>query len=501
MPRLAHISNRVLAPGESGAGGLDLVIKQSTPTAAALGFNGIVRIGWDGKLIQRPVDLSRDLTVIEADGTTYVRFPLQENIHRGYYEGKANGFLWPLAHFRPDLAHYSPENVVCYNQVNKLFAQVAAQVVKSDDEVIVHDYHLVPLGSLMVQAGTVNPSAFFLHIPAPGNPLLINGGVPDEARAFTEDLLDTLFAYNFVGLQACRDVFNLKTIMARTGLEYTSPNHYEAEVLPNGTHPFDRNTHIGPFPVSIDFKDSSTLAREWAYSPEVDEFIERMIGALKIYSAERLDYSKGIVPKIQAMGLLAQTRGYTSQDVQLLQVLALGRENIPAYREERIRIEQAADDTNRFFGGKNPLVLLHEQSIRNEVSLGLMRRTDIGLITPVRDGMNLVAFEYLCAQDPEDPGVLILSNRAGAAEILQGGCLLVDPYTPRTIAEAIGKASHMTLEERKELHQKATDRLSHYTSERWLTRMVEETRKAHRGQPMPELATAQQSHPGPAPSL
>lgn len=498
MARLAHISNRVLAPGESGAGGLDLVIKQSTPTAAALGFNGIVRIGWDGKTIQRPLDLDRDLTIIEADGAVYARVPLPESDFKGYYEGTANSFLWPLAHFRPDLASYSREDAARYMKVNDVFAKVAARVLKPDDEIIVHDYHLIPLGDMMIRAGTVNPSAFFLHIPAPGNPLLINGGVPDHARIFTEELLDKFFAYNVVGLQACRDVFNLKTILARTGLEYTSPHHFDAEELPNGSHPYDRNTHIGPFPVSIDFRDSSSLAREWASSQEVEALFGKLTGKLKVYSAERLDYSKGVVPKTQAMGILAQQHGYTSQDVQLLQVLALGRETIPAYREERIRIQQATDDVNRFFGSKTPLVLLHETGVPNEVSLGMMRRTDIGLITPVRDGMNLVAFEYLCAQDPENPGVLILSNRAGAAEILQGGCLLVDPYTPKTIADALHKAAHMTQDQRVALHQKGVEKLSHYTSERWLTRIVEETRKAHREQPIQDIKA---EHAPSAPTL
>lgn len=130
--------------------------------------------------------------------------------------------------------------------------------------------------------------------------------------------------------------------------------------------------------------------------------------------------------------------------------------------------------------------------------MGLMRRADIGLVTPIRDGMNLVAFQYLCAQDPEDPGVLVLSNKAGAAEILQGGCLLVDPYAPKTIAAAIHTAINMTLDDRRRLHEKALSSLSHYTSERWLTQIVKEMRKAYRGSA--EVAGLQ-STPTPAPSV
>jgi len=421
MPeRLIVVSNR-LPGGGKPSGGLVVALHD------AIADRGGIWIG------AHPETGEASDTFEEVETTPYrkLAFRLTEEEQENYYLGFANSVLWPLCHRRGDLVDLQSEYERDYIAVNRRLARLIADMVEEEDILWIHDYHFLPLAYELRKLGVFNRIGFFLHIPFPS---LADLSVLPTPASFAE----WLASYNLLGLQTRRDV-------ARCLEMYRSDPR--AEFLPDGTVKFGMNVvSVRSFPIGIDVADFARAAAEPAPSPfgreEPDEYV---IGV------DRLDYSKGLPNRFHAFGEFLETCPDTRRPC-LIQIAPPTREQVKAYQDITRELEEIAGRLNGRFAALDwtPIRYIHRAVEREELAR-LHRNAKACLVTSLADGMNLVAKEFVAAQDPDDPGVLILSKFAGAAEDM-GQALLVNPYNTSEIAEAIETALDMSLEERRQRH-------------------------------------------------
>lgn len=426
MARIFIISNRVAIPGAANQpGGLEVVLK------ATLRKHPCVWLGWSGEVHEKP----RTHTLTHRDNS-YIVTDLKPEDFDEYYNGFANRVLWPIFHYRLDLAEFSRRDLSGYLRVNEHFADELAKVLEPDDIVWVHDYHLIPLAKALRARGLNNRIGFFLHIPLPPPEILT--AMPNHER-----LIPSLGDYDLVGFQTDGDAANFARYLAK---ELGTPSHMSLR-LGSG----DRAMRIGTFPVGIETHQFTRLARRAAKSAFVKEVIDSVPGTLMI-GVDRLDYSKGITARLEAYErFLAANRQWHGR-ITYLQITPKSRSAIKEYSEMESMVNSAAGRINGAYSEASwtPMRYVNRPYSRPALA-GLYSAAEVGLVTPMRDGMNLVAKEYVAAQDPGDPGVLILSRFAGAADEFRDA-LLVNPYDPDAVAAAIARAVAMPLNERKARH-------------------------------------------------
>ncbi len=427
MARIFIISNRVSVP-QSGLhpGGLEVVLK------ATLKNHPCVWLGWSGEVKENP----RTRTV-SSHGNSYITSDLTPEDFEEYYNGFANRVLWPILHYRLDLAEFSRRDLSGYMRVNDHFADQLAKVLAPDDIVWVHDYHLIPLAKALRARGLVNRIGFFLHIPMP--PPEIIAAMPNH-----ETLIPSLCHYDLVGFQTDGDAANFARYLAG---ELGTSNHISRRL---GTG--DRVMRIGTFPVGIETKSFTRLARQAGRSELVRDVAKSVPGSLMI-GVDRLDYSKGLNLRLEAYERFLAAHPQWHGKITYLQITPKSRSQIKEYAEMEAQVSGMAGRINGAFSNAAwaPVRYVNRPYSRTALA-GLYRSARAGLVTPLRDGMNLVAKEYVAAQDPADPGVLILSRFAGAAAEFKEGALLVNPYDPDSVAAAMAKALAMPLAERKTRH-------------------------------------------------
>ena len=417
--RLVVVSNRV-SPGSGGiqAGGLTVGLE------SALAAHGGIWFGWSGRLVDGETPLCRTRT---SEGICRITVDLPRASFNGFYNGFSNQCLWPLFHGRSDLVRYSIADYADYRAINSTFAAELARHLRPEDVIWIHDYHLIPLGQALRELGIGNRIGFFLHIP-----------FPDAAEFQTLPvhwaLGRALLAYDMIGFQ--------------TGMDRAKYLAYERDEFPSARRP---ENAVGAFPIGIDTRAFEHLASTASISSEpLKEIFEALSPDVRtIIGVDRLDYSKGLPARLTAYArLLSRSPGLVST-TRLVQVAPEGRQDVPAYRREARQVHHDAARVNRRFGhpGRPAVHLLSEAVSRHDLAAAY-RRSRIGLVTPIRDGMNLVAKEYVAAQDPDDPGVLILSRTAGAAEELTEA-LLVDATDTAAVVEALQTALAMPLSERR----------------------------------------------------
>ncbi|MGR3484578.1 MAG: alpha,alpha-trehalose-phosphate synthase (UDP-forming) [Paracoccaceae bacterium] len=419
--RLIVVSNRIPTEAEP-SGGLVVALH------AALSDRGGVWIGSSGERSEAPGDDLRPLPV----GGAYERlaFDLTEAEHQGFYLGYANSVLWPLFHHRADLIHIEEADRHAYLSVNRRVADMIAKVVRPDDVIWVHDYHFLPLARELRRAGVTCRLGFFLHIPFP-----YAGDI--QALPDAREFPGWLAAYDLVGLQTQRDV--------ATAIEYFRKDTVAEFDLRGALSLGDRSFEIRSFPIGIDV-DEFQRAAEAADIEIVNLPAEQKL----LLGVDRLDYSKGLPQRFAAFAEWLDRREEThGPRATLLQIAPPSREDVEAYREIREELERLAGSVNGEYAELDwtPIRYLR-RPLPREVIAGLYRRADVMLVTPLADGMNLVAKEYVAAQDGADPGVLILSPFAGAAEQLSGA-VMVSPYDAQGMADAIEEAIAMPLSERQ----------------------------------------------------
>ncbi len=424
--RLIVVSNRVALPRQTSTGGLGSALQ------AALQQRGGLWFGWSGKLAAETGSEVHQLRDAKVD---YATIDLSRADHDDYYSGFANGTLWPMLHYRPDLVDYQRKHREGYFRVNAIFADRLLQLIKPDDTLWVHDYHLIPLAALLRQRGVKNRIGFFLHTPLPAAGLLI-------ALPHHDQLLETLASYDLVGVHTTRDLRALEDyFLHEAGAAIRLGGRMR---MPGG-----RLFRAAAFPISIDTAQIAETARTAESLKEIDLLQRSLAGRALIVGVDRLDYSKGLPERFEAYARLLERAPELHSQVTFLQIAPPSRGAVLEYREIRHELERSAGHINGKFALPDWVPIRYiNKSFPHRLLAGYYRCARVGLVTPLRDGMNLVAKEYVACQNPEDPGVLVLSRFAGAAQELTDA-LLVNPADTEEVANALERALKMPLAERR----------------------------------------------------
>lgn len=360
-----------------------------------------------------------------------------EEEYRNFYLGFSNEIIWPLFHDLQSRCNFAPEYWRFYRQVNHKFAAAVKRIADHNDLIWIHDYQLMQVGSMLRADRPEARLAFFLHIPFPAPDIF-------EKLPWRREILEGLLEQDLIGMQTRRDERNFVACLRSfvPSIKITSKD--EGHVVISGR----RRTHIRFFPISIDFRHFAEVA---ASAPVVRRMreINSWLPAMQIaLGVDRLDYTKGIPERLKAYRAFLRSYPDYHHRVVLFQIVVPSRESIPRYRELKNEVEQLVTQINGEFGvpGWIPINYIH-RSIPREELIAVYRAADLALITPLKDGMNLVAKEY-CASRLEADGVLILSEFAGAASELRSGALLVNPYDERGVSLAIKTALDMDAGER-----------------------------------------------------
>lgn len=428
MSRLVIVSNRVSLPAASGvqAGGLAVAIEEM------LRSHGGIWFGWSGAVAEQP---SAQPSLHGSGTVVHATVDLTRADYERYYLGYANGTLWPMLHFRLGLVEYDRRNFEAYLAVNAAMAKALVPLIEPGDLIWIHDYHLIPFAAELRRLGVANPMGFFLHTPLP--PAEVIAALPHH-----ETLIEALAAYDLVGFQtSAEQAAFLGYIGSKAGGEVFSDGRFSA---------FGRRARAAVFPIGIDPVEFAGTAERAATSATVRRLRETLLGRALIIGVDRLDYSKGIPDRFEAIHALLSRFPEYRRRFTYLQITPHSRSEVRQYRDLRRRIDSAAGRANGSFSEFDwtPIRYINKSFSRQTLS-GFYRLARVGLVTPFRDGMNLVAKEFIAAQDPADPGVLVLSQFAGAAAELDAA-LLINPLDVEAIAEAIHKGLSMPLDERRQ---------------------------------------------------
>jgi trehalose 6-phosphate synthase len=452
MSRLVVVSNRVADPRKPAAGGLAVALGDALNETGGLWF------GWSGKIVEPGESEGSGPQLQRAGRVTLATVDLSREDHDSYYLGYSNGVLWPVFHYRLDLADFDAGYIAGYRRVNRLLAQKLMTLLQPDDVIWVHDYHLIPLAAELRAMGCTQRIGFFLHIPLPPPQML--AAIPQH-----EWLIRALFAYDLVGFQANVDVQHFSRYVR---------NEADAQVLGEDRYrAFGRTTVAQAFPIGIDVDEFTRLSHAREACETYDTMREQYSRRRLLIGVDRLDYSKGIPHRVRAFRELLKHYPENRNSATLIQIASPTRESVDAYADIRQELEGLCGAINGDYGELDwmPVRYIHRTVARKRIP-GLCRAADVGLVTPLRDGMNLVAKEYIAAQNPEDPGVLVLSRFAGAAEQLKEA-LLVNPYDVHGTAEAIQQALRMPLAERQRRHQALLARIREHDVHWWRRRFLD----------------------------
>lgn len=451
MARLVIVSNRVPAYGDrkEQSGGLavalDEALKQET-----------LWFGWSG---QTAAETGSTPTLTQRRAVTLATIDLGAEDYRRFYVGFANSSLWPLLHYRTGIMEYSREDYQGYRTVNRHFAAALSPLLRPDDIVWIHDYHLIPLARELRELGHANRLGFFLHIPFP--PASVFEALPC-ARALVRDLA----ACDLVGFQTEEDSNNFLSCATRlAGASLGSEGRFGLDGVDS------RSTAI---PVGIDPGRFARQAERAANSENARRMRESLSGRRLIIGVDRLDYSKGLPNRLEAYTRLLEQFPEHCLKVSYLQVTPRSRGDVGEYQVLKRNLDRQIGKINGKFAEFDWVPLRYmTRGLPRTTLAGFYRAAAVGLVTPLRDGMNLVAKEYIAAQEPLDPGVLVLSRFAGAAAHMKEA-IIVNPYDPDEVAEAIHDALRMPGEERRSRWEALYATVNRDSAAAWCRRFLEE---------------------------
>jgi trehalose 6-phosphate synthase len=442
------VSNRVAQakPDEPVAGGL----------AAALipmvRDSGAIWVGSSGRVAD--ASRTKDFAKIESLGAgALATVDMPAKHYLGYYEGFANSALWPALHSRADLIHVTAENYTSYREVNAFMARALLRFDKPDAVFWVQDYHFLTLGAELRRLNVGRPIGFFLHTPWAERHTM--AAVPHHAEIVRE-----MLAYDLIGFQTVGDRQNFEDYL-RFELGITAVD---------GTLATEWGwTQLATFPIGIDVNEFAKRANAAMTRPDVARLRASLQGAKLVLGVDRLDYSKGLANRVRAFDRLLELEPALKRGVSLLQVAVPSRGNIRAYRELKTELAALVSEINGRHGEVDWTPIRYLNKGFSQLTLaGFYRTAHVGLVTPLHDGMNLVAKEYVAAQNPLDPGVLVLSSFAGAAKELDAA-LLVNPHDIDAVAQQIAVALKMSLEERRERWQSMVTKLRRSPVQTWFS--------------------------------
>jgi trehalose 6-phosphate synthase len=455
MSRLVVVSNRVapITEGEPAAGGLAIGVLD------ALRARGGVWFGWSGEVSGEAEPTPHPSRTVGA--ITVFTMDLSRRDYDEFYRGFANGTLWPVLHYQIGLARFDWGEFAGYRRVNELFAHSLARLLRPDDLVWAHDYHLLCLAEALRSAGVHNKLGLFLHTPFAEPGVLMT--VPAHA-----ELVRAMCSFDLLGFQTETDSTAFVDYITREG---------GGSVLPDGRlAAFGRVVKTGVYPIGVHIDGARREAEHPVHRRQALRLRGDLRGRQLILSVDRLDYSKGLRQRFLAFERFLQDSPHHHDQVVFMQIAPPSRADIQTYREIRRELEAEAGRINGRFGDIDwvPLRYLN-RSFPRDALMPLYAEARIGLVTPLRDGMNLVAKEYVAAQDPDDPGVLVLSQFAGAARELTAA-LIVNPYDETGVASALAQGLAMSIEERRARHAAMLEVIRRNSLDAWRDRFIADLR-------------------------
>ncbi|MBA3811794.1 MAG: trehalose-6-phosphate synthase [Caulobacteraceae bacterium] len=458
MSRLIVVSNRVSAPEQPGAapaGGLAVAL-----SAALREYSGFW-FGWSGETVET---FTGEVHTRRVDEVTVVTVDLEDADYQEYYNGYANGTLWPLFHYRIDLTAYDRSFGEGYERVNRRFAGVLAPLIQPGDLIWVHDYHMIPLGRELRRLGVTNPIGFFLHIPWPASQLLTT--LPRNRQ-----LVEALFSYDLVGFQTDEWLWAFESyVLGEAGGAWGRDGRLEA---------FGTTLRAQVFPIGLDVEEFRALAASPVANRAYDRMAAHSVFRSLIVGVDRLDYSKGLEERLAGFERFLADNPELRREVLYLQVAPTSRGEVGVYQDLRARIDALCGRINGVYADMDwtPISHVHRTYRRDELA-GVYRAARVCLVTPLRDGMNLVAKEYVAAQKPDDPGVLVLSRFAGAARQM-GEAVIVNPFSREEISEGLKRALSMGREERVKRWEILMDGIRKSGVKAWRDSFVEALKASH----------------------
>jgi trehalose 6-phosphate synthase len=428
LSRLIVVSNRISPPvpeGASSQGGLAMAISAALREYSGMWF------GWSGNSTPQ---YTGQIAMQRVNGVTVATLDLEEQDIDEYYNGYANRTLWPLFHYRIDLTQYERSFGEGYARVNKRFAETLLPLIESDDIIWVQDYHLIPLGRELRERGLKNAIGFFLHIPWPARELILT--LPRHRQ-----LVESLFHYDVIGFHTdeWKNAFQSYVMYDADGMALSDGR----------VRAFGRTVRPQAFPIGIDAKGFAALKQSETARESFERMSESKADRKMLLGVDRLDYSKGIDERMLAFERLLIENPELKREIFLLQISTRTRSDVEAYQDMINRLDALSGRINGALAEMDwiPIRNVHRMHSREELA-GIYRAADVGLVTPLRDGMNLVAKEYVAAQDEENPGVLILSRFAGAAQQMRDA-LIVNPFSQEDVSDAIKRALAMPMGDRR----------------------------------------------------
>jgi trehalose 6-phosphate synthase len=450
MNRIVVVSNRVQVPsdGATKPGGLAVALDGLMTHRGGLWF------GWSGKVCGDPQP-GAAITTLDLPGSgamCFATIDLTPDEHDRYYNAFSNATIWPLLHSMPEHMCFDRRNAMVYHQTNARFTEALLPLLKPNDLIWVHDYHLMPMPALLRARGVNAPIGFFLHVPFPATDLL--SSVPESAK-----LVRDLLACDLIGFQTQNDLENF----AAAAITLAGA----ARLSPGGLQFATRRIRLGVFPAEIDAREFAAIAETSWRSVDTERLRRSLAGQRLVLGVDRLDPTKGLVQRLAGYRRFLETRPDWRRRATLLQIAAESRKDVSAYQDLRIALDSDSGAINSEWGEPDwTPVRVISRAVPRDLIAGYMREAGVGLVTPLRDGMNLVAKEYIAAQDPQNPGVLILSKFAGAARQLDSS-LLVNPHDPDEVADALDRALSMDLAERQDRWRASWRAIADSTPSQW----------------------------------
>lgn len=456
--RLVNVSNRLPVAIKKHAGG-PRVERSSGGLASALDSawrqHSGVWIGWAGTTQEQPVDGLLNKATRRRSYTLESVTLSDEEIAK-FYSGFANEIIWPLFHDMQSRCNFDPAYWEIYQNVNRKFAQAVAKAAAADDFVWVHDYHLMMVANYLRQLGVPSRQGFFLHIPFPAPDMF-------EKLPWREPILKALLQFDILGFQTDRDRHNFVGCVERLIPEASIERRHNKNVITLE----GRAALAGTFGISIDFEEFADNANRPEVATRASQIRRELNEKTLVLGVDRLDYTKGIPERLKSFRLLLQRFPELRGQITLVQVVVPSREDIPRYKDLRSDLELLVSRINGEFTqpGWVPIHYMHRNLGRDEL-LAYYRAADIALITPLRDGMNLVAKEF-CAAQVDERGVLIVSEFAGASQELRHGAMLVNPNDFAGVAQAIHDATTMSQEEKRNRMRLLREIVRDHNVQRW----------------------------------
>jgi len=439
--RLVIVSNRLPYEIENNEGELSLRPGSGgrvTAMAPVLRNRGGVWVGWSGGSGENEEEIREVIKQADTEvGFTFSPVFLSKKEIELYYHGFSNEVIWPLFHDLQTHCRFLPAYWESYQKVNTIFADACMKDRHEEDFIWVHDYQLMLLGESLRVRGVESRIGFFLHIPFPPPDIFMK-------LPWRFQILHALLKYDLIGFQTARDHRNFinSVRFLKDDVEIQSAK---------GMHiccSHGRDVRVGTFPISIDFDEFATHAASEEVSKKAWFLHEKWSDQKIIFSLDRLDYTKGIPERLEAIRIFLQRHPEFHKRICFVQTVVPSRTKIDGYQALKQDIDRLVGEINSQFSRENWVPVHYVfRSLRRSELLAFYRTSDVALITPVKDGMNLVAKEYIASQTDSN-GVLVLSEFAGAASQLQQGALLVHPYDVEGVADALHYALTMSSDER-----------------------------------------------------